>query len=62
MKALFGPIRGNDRGELPIANGAKNPYVAGLIGSFRRWLEDEAEVAVLKARLPAINPETICKS
>ena len=49
-------------GELPVVNGAKNPYKDSLIVNLRHWLEDDADVAVLMARLPAINPETLCGS
>ena len=43
-----------------LADGARNPYVASLLGNLRHWLEDDADVAALVARLPEINRETIC--
>lgn len=43
-----------------LADGARNPYVANLLGNLRHWLEDDADVAALAARLPEINRETIC--
>jgi len=43
-----------------LADGARNPYVANLLGSLRHWLEDDADVAALVARLPEIHRETIC--
>lgn len=43
-----------------LADGARNPYVANLLGNLRHWLEDDADVAELVARLPEINRETIC--
>jgi ArsR family transcriptional regulator len=43
-----------------LADGARNPYVASLLGNLRHWLEDDADVAALVARLPKINRETIC--
>jgi len=43
-----------------LADGVKNPYVANLLGNLRHWLEDDADVAALVARLPAIHRETIC--
>jgi ArsR family transcriptional regulator len=43
-----------------LADGAKNPYTANLLGNLRYWLEDDADVAALMARLPEINRETIC--
>jgi ArsR family transcriptional regulator, arsenate/arsenite/antimonite-responsive transcriptional repressor len=43
-----------------LGDGARNPYVAILLGNLRHWLEDDADVAALVARLPEINRETIC--
>jgi ArsR family transcriptional regulator len=43
-----------------LADGAKNPFVASLLGNLRHWLEDDPDIAVLVARLPEINRETIC--
>jgi ArsR family transcriptional regulator len=43
-----------------LADGARNPYVASLLGNLRHWLEDDADVAELVARLPEIDRETIC--
>jgi ArsR family transcriptional regulator len=43
-----------------LADGAKNPYAANLLGNLRHWLEEDDEVRHLTARLPEINRETIC--
>jgi ArsR family transcriptional regulator, arsenate/arsenite/antimonite-responsive transcriptional repressor len=43
-----------------LADGARNPYVASLLGNLRHWLEEDAEVAALISRLPEIRRETIC--
>ncbi|MFZ0240830.1 MAG: metalloregulator ArsR/SmtB family transcription factor [Desulfobacterales bacterium] len=43
-----------------LADGARNPYVANQLGNLRHWLEDDAEVEGLVARLPEIKRETIC--
>ena len=43
-----------------LADGARNPYVANLLGNLRHWLEDDADVAGLVARLPEIQRETLC--
>jgi ArsR family transcriptional regulator len=43
-----------------LSNGASNPYAASLIGNLRHWLDEDADVAALVARLPEINRETIC--
>ena len=43
-----------------LADGAGNPYVANLLGNLKFWLEDDAEVAALVARLPEIRREDIC--
>lgn len=42
------------------ADGARNPFAASLLGNLRHWLEDDADIATLLARLPEINRETIC--
>ena len=44
-----------------LADGAKNQYVASLLGNLRHWLEDDAEVEALLNRLPVIRREFICK-
>jgi len=43
-----------------LADGRKNPYVANMLGNLRHWLEEDAEVTALVARLPEIRRETIC--
>jgi ArsR family transcriptional regulator len=43
-----------------LADGAKNPYVASLLGNLRHWLEEDEAVAAMLARLPEIQRETIC--
>ena len=43
-----------------LDDGARNRYVATLLGNLRHWLEDDADVATLLARMPEINRETIC--
>jgi ArsR family transcriptional regulator, arsenate/arsenite/antimonite-responsive transcriptional repressor len=43
-----------------LADGAKSPYVASLLGNLRHWLEEDAEVLRLAARLPEIKRENIC--
>jgi ArsR family transcriptional regulator, arsenate/arsenite/antimonite-responsive transcriptional repressor len=43
-----------------LADGARNPYAASLLGNLRHWLEDEADVISLTARLPEIHRESIC--
>jgi ArsR family transcriptional regulator len=45
-----------------LADGGQNPYAANLLGNLRHWLEDDAEVASLVARLPEIRREFICGS
>ena len=45
-----------------LADGSRNPYVASMLGNLRHWLEDDADVAALVARLPEINRENICGS
>ena len=43
-----------------LTDGAKNPYVASLLGNLRHWLEEDEEVQRMTARLPEIKRETIC--
>jgi len=43
-----------------LADGAKSPYVASLLGNLRHWLEEDAEVLRLTQRLPEIKREIIC--
>ncbi|MBI5897247.1 MAG: winged helix-turn-helix transcriptional regulator [Desulfobacterales bacterium] len=43
-----------------LADGAKSPYVASLLGNLRHWLEDDAQVLRLMERLPEIKREIIC--
>jgi ArsR family transcriptional regulator len=45
-----------------LSDGTNNPYVANLLGNLRFWLEDDADVVALVAKLPEINRETICGS
>jgi ArsR family transcriptional regulator len=43
-----------------LADGARNPYSASLLGNLKHWLEEDTEVAALAARLPQIRREFIC--
>lgn len=43
-----------------LADGARNPYVASLLGNLRHWLEDDPDLAALLHRLPEIRREFIC--
>jgi ArsR family transcriptional regulator len=45
-----------------LADGDRNPYAASLLGSLRHWLEEDAQIEALVARLPEIRRETICGS
>jgi hypothetical protein len=42
-----------------LGDGARNPYVAALLGNLRHWLNDDTDVTDLVARLPEINRKTI---
>jgi len=44
-----------------LAEGVCNPYASVLLGSLRHWLEEDAEVAVLLARLSDFNRESISR-
>ncbi|MDI6796337.1 MAG: metalloregulator ArsR/SmtB family transcription factor [Desulfatibacillaceae bacterium] len=41
------------------ADGAKNAYVASILGQLRHWLESEPEMEALMERLPGIKRENI---
>jgi ArsR family transcriptional regulator len=43
-----------------LADGARNPYSASLLGHLRHWLEEDTEIGALTARLPEIHRELIC--
>ncbi len=43
-----------------LADGAKNPYAASLLGNLRHWLEDDTDVVRLIEKLPDIRREIIC--
>ncbi len=45
-----------------LADGARNPYAAELIGMLRHWLEDDADVSALAARLDGIDRKTILRN
>lgn len=44
-----------------LADGARNPYVASLLGNLRHWLEEEDDVRRLIKKLPAVRRESICE-
>lgn len=43
-----------------LADGNRNAYSASLLGNLRHWLEEDAEIGALAAKLPAIRREMIC--
>ncbi|MDY7038083.1 MAG: metalloregulator ArsR/SmtB family transcription factor [Thermodesulfobacteriota bacterium] len=43
-----------------LADGAKNPYLANLLGNLRYWMEDDEDMMALIKRLPEIHRENIC--
>ena len=44
-----------------LTDGNRSPYVASLLGNLRHWLEDEAQVKELIAKIPHIHREEVCK-
>ncbi len=42
-----------------LADGTDNPYADLLLGGLKHWLNDDAEIRELKARLPGIRRESI---
>lgn len=43
-----------------LADGARSPFVVSLLGNLRHWLEEDADIVALVAKLPEIHRETIC--
>ena len=43
-----------------LADGARNPYAASLLGNLRHWLEEDADVTGIVVRLPEIQRKIIC--
>ena len=43
-----------------IADGHESVYAASMIGNLRHWLENEPEIRLLMAKLPAIDRVNIC--
>jgi ArsR family transcriptional regulator, arsenate/arsenite/antimonite-responsive transcriptional repressor len=43
-----------------LSDGAKNPYVASVLGNLRHWLEDDPEMVRLIAKIPEIRRDIIC--
>jgi ArsR family transcriptional regulator, arsenate/arsenite/antimonite-responsive transcriptional repressor len=44
-----------------LCDGTRNPYAADLLERLRHWLEADADVADLVARLDGIHRENICR-
>jgi ArsR family transcriptional regulator len=44
-----------------LADGAKSPYVATLLGNLRHWLSDDPDIKKLNAIVPLLNRETLCR-
>lgn len=42
-----------------LADGGQSPYAASLLGNLRHWLEEDAEIEFLAAKLPEINRDNI---
>jgi ArsR family transcriptional regulator, arsenate/arsenite/antimonite-responsive transcriptional repressor len=44
-----------------LADGKSSPYAASLLGNLRHWLNEDAEVSGLIAKVPDLNREVLCK-
>ena len=44
-----------------LTDGSSSPYAASILGNMRHWLEDDPAIERLRARLPMISRENICK-
>jgi ArsR family transcriptional regulator, arsenate/arsenite/antimonite-responsive transcriptional repressor len=43
-----------------LSDGAANPFVATLLGNLRHWLEEEPDIARIRAMLPYLRREELC--
>ena len=48
--------------QLPVADGAKSPYADNLPGDLGLWLEEDAQIEVLSARLLDIIRKAVSRS
>ena len=44
-----------------LTDGSSSPYAASILGNIRHWLEDDPDIEDLRAKLPMIRRENICK-
>ena len=44
-----------------LTDGSRSPYVAGLLGNLRHWLEDEPDIEELLRKILHIRREEICR-
>ena len=44
-----------------LTDGSSSPYAASILGNIRHWLEDDSDIEDLRAKLPMIRRENICK-
>ena len=44
-----------------LTDGSSSPYAASILGNIRHWLEDDPDIEDLRAKLPMIRREDICK-
>lgn len=44
-----------------LTDGRESPYTAVLLGNLRHWLNEDADVAELMARLPGIDRQNVCQ-
>ena len=44
-----------------LADGAKSPYVATILGNLRHWLDDDPEIADLIEKVPTLDREEILR-
>jgi len=44
-----------------LADGSSSPYVSSIMGNLKHWLNDDAEIREIVAKLPDIRREDLCK-
>jgi ArsR family transcriptional regulator len=44
-----------------LSDGSNSPYAASILGNMKHWLEDDPDISDLRAKLPMMRREDICK-
>ena len=44
-----------------LTDGSSSPYVSSILGNLKHWLNDDAKIREIVAKLPDIRREDLCK-